>query len=833
MVKKAIYRIVLLGSVVIGFSAWSPFCFSNTNPVGFFDVMDANGNAAGWALDPDAPAQAIRVDFYVDNPAGAGIFIGSTTANLPRPDVNLVTKYPGDHGFNFQLPQQYLSGYHSIYAYAIDTAGGNNPQLSNSPKTIGTKPSGDTQISGTVDGSPLVIKTCERTAGAICSITWKGKEFVNTTDHGRELQSASSFDGYGECFNPTEAGSNDDGTGSNSTSVLRSIGASGNMLETQTQMAFWLKPGEVDTVAGNCGVQTSGRALNQSPLSNHVLNKTVTIGFDGMPNVIEYLANFTVAENHSSGTFEAATGYMPPEFSSFWTYDPATKVLATLSDGPGEEDKPTILATPDGNYAMGIYSPDLPQGAGMGYARWKFINGYGAGATVKWDCVFREGAMTAGQTLHYRCYPIVGTLKDVTVAMDKLYAKYPNNSSPFGFFDSADCNAFSGWACDANDYSSPLAVHFYSDGQAGSGGTFLGAATANTTREATVGSLCGGNKSHGFSFATPASLKDGKSHTIYAYAINIPAGSNPLLGNNAKLIQCSAPVCTNDCQTIGAAQCVNSGVQTCAQSGNCLKWSAAVACAGGQTCQNGVCAATCTPKTCSSLNYNCGAADDGCGQTLSCGTCLSSQNCTNNTCVASCTAQTCASFGYVCGSQSDGCGGTLSCGTCDSGKICSAGVCAATSSGGGSGGGGGSSSGGGGNTNPPVQSITSKPEAQMTRAQILAAIAKIQALIADLQKQLAALTGSTTTFSCIQITKNLFYGMANDPQAVRCLQEVLISQGYAVTASGNYDATTKTAVAQFQQKYAGEILAPYHLTRGSGNVGNATRAKINSLTIQE
>jgi peptidoglycan hydrolase-like protein with peptidoglycan-binding domain len=121
----------------------------------------------------------------------------------------------------------------------------------------------------------------------------------------------------------------------------------------------------------------------------------------------------------------------------------------------------------------------------------------------------------------------------------------------------------------------------------------------------------------------------------------------------------------------------------------------------------------------------------------------------------------------------------------------------------------------------------------MTRAQILAAIAKIQALIADLQKQLAALTGSTTTFSCIQITKNLFYGMANDPQAVRCLQEVLISQGYAVTASGNYDATTKTAVAQFQQKYAGEILAPYHLTRGSGNVGNATRAKINSLTIQE
>ena len=128
----------------------------------------------------------------------------------------------------------------------------------------------------------------------------------------------------------------------------------------------------------------------------------------------------------------------------------------------------------------------------------------------------------------------------------------------------------------------------------------------------------------------------------------------------------------------------------------------------------------------------------------------------------------------------------------------------------------------------------------MSRSEILAAIAQIQALIADLQKQLAAMGGSpsqnatanqSNTFSCSQITTNLFYGMNNDLQ-VKCLQEVLKSQGYAVAASGNYDLATKTAVTQFQQKYAGEILAPYHLTRGSGNVGNATRAKINQIIIQ-
>ena len=70
--------------------------------------------------------------------------------------------------------------------------------------------------------------------------------------------------------------------------------------------------------------------------------------------------------------------------------------------------------------------------------------------------------------------------------------------------------------------------------------------------------------------------------------------------------------------------------------------------------------------------------------------------------------------------------------------------------------------------------------------------------------------------------------MTNDSQ-VKCLQEVLRGQGFPVAATGNYGAVTKSAVAQFQQKYAGEILAPYHLTRGSGNVGNATLKKINQI----
>ena len=70
--------------------------------------------------------------------------------------------------------------------------------------------------------------------------------------------------------------------------------------------------------------------------------------------------------------------------------------------------------------------------------------------------------------------------------------------------------------------------------------------------------------------------------------------------------------------------------------------------------------------------------------------------------------------------------------------------------------------------------------------------------------------------------------MKKDPQ-VKCLQEVLRAQGFAVVATGDYGGITRTAVMQFQQKYAREILTPFGLKYGSGNVGNATMAKVNAL----
>ncbi|MCB9654780.1 MAG: right-handed parallel beta-helix repeat-containing protein [Deltaproteobacteria bacterium] len=110
------------------------------------------------------------------------------------------------------------------------------------------------------------------------------------------------------------------------------------------------------------------------------------------------------------------------------------------------------------------------------------------------------------------------------------------NPMPFGWEDGIDgAGVVGGWACDANDYSKPLAIHFYE------GSRFVGNTVASTTRESAVAQLCGGYANHGFRYQLPASVLDGQPHQITAYAINIPLdGMNPPLSGSPKVVQVSS-----------------------------------------------------------------------------------------------------------------------------------------------------------------------------------------------------------------------------------------------------------------------------------------------------
>ncbi|MEZ5949737.1 MAG: hypothetical protein R3C12_11080 [Planctomycetaceae bacterium] len=188
-----------------------------------------------------------------------------------------------------------------------------------------------------------------------CGNLARGRNFIDSTDHGRQLQSASNFDAGSpmipETFNPTEAGSVFDGAGPTSSSRLLHALATGNRLQTTTQMAFWLRPD---------GNSLGHPAKNKTVLSNHLLTKWVTIGYRNLPQVIEYNVTFglPVDEQHTYAQFELITGYMPAEFNQFLIYLPDEDEFRPISVGPGEQAYPVVLATQDSAGPWAVIRPN-------------------------------------------------------------------------------------------------------------------------------------------------------------------------------------------------------------------------------------------------------------------------------------------------------------------------------------------------------------------------------------------------------------------------------------------------------------------------------------------
>jgi hypothetical protein len=269
--------------------------------------------------------------------------------------------------------------------------------------------SGDAELTGFIGGKPLVIRTTSRLAGAIDSVKWAGVEFIDSHDHGRQLQSAINADVDGvyhvECYNPTEAGSVVDALGPKSTSRLEAISFKDGVLSQRTRMAYWLAP----------GMKSGGHlAQNATLLSDHVLQKQVRIGRPGMDHVLDYKVTFTVPADrpHKVLQFEALTGYMPAAFSEELRFDAQTATLVPLPRQNGEQRDPVVLSTPSGSHAMGIFTPDRPPSgqSPAGYGRFKFERE----KVVKWNCVFRlrQPEPIKPGDYSFQLYVVIGTRED-------------------------------------------------------------------------------------------------------------------------------------------------------------------------------------------------------------------------------------------------------------------------------------------------------------------------------------------------------------------------------------------------------------------------------------
>ena len=279
--------------------------------------------------------------------------------------------------------------------------------------------SGDAVLKKQIGKDEASITTTSRVAGAIHSFKFRGKEYIDSFDHGRQLQSASNLNMgkkfIPEVFNPTEAGSEFDGKGPKSSSKLLFLEVKDEELVTKNQMAFWIRP----------GMKSHGNlAYNTTELSNHFLQKRVRFGFMGMEQVLDYRVTFGVPEKegHTYAQFETLTGYMPWEFQQFLRWNPEQKKLVPLDKQSGEQPFPVVLATEDGKHAMGVVSLRKSKNmTGPGYGRFYFPND----KVVKWNCVYRlqdKDGLQAGD-YSFRMLVPFGTVVEVENTIKSILEK--------------------------------------------------------------------------------------------------------------------------------------------------------------------------------------------------------------------------------------------------------------------------------------------------------------------------------------------------------------------------------------------------------------------------
>lgn len=115
-------------------------------------------------------------------------------------------------------------------------------------------------------------------------------------------------------------------------------------------------------------------------------------------------------------------------------------------------------------------------------------------------------------------------------------------AAPDGYFDNAGSSKATGWACDGDRFSQPLWIHFYREG-----GVYVGGVLADRSRGDLAG-VCGGNIAHGFEWTLPSELRDGRTHTLTAFALDIRAdgswgsdGNPALRGGPKTFVDAASP----------------------------------------------------------------------------------------------------------------------------------------------------------------------------------------------------------------------------------------------------------------------------------------------------
>lgn len=288
------------------------------------------------------------------------------------------------------------------------------------------------------------LKACSNlnAGGAIWSWTWSGKQFINTLDYGRLIQSS-----LGQLFGalPTEGGDMVGGSGDYRNwhgSPLHSHTTSpgGTTQSTRGIPLEWklrcFNKGHYDaSCAGSSNI----------PVIYHNWRLGKNLSFDLssinlgsqfnylVPQIARYETVFYTPHGIKKASIEIPTGYLNPEFNRFFTIDASVSDLNvalteitkahTAAKAPSnhyqfdvKDAGGVVIATSDLKYAMGVYAyqKSLKTKGSIYFTLFNFLP-----STTKWAAAY-SGELPRGEQV-FTSYIITGALSNVRVAMRRLY----------------------------------------------------------------------------------------------------------------------------------------------------------------------------------------------------------------------------------------------------------------------------------------------------------------------------------------------------------------------------------------------------------------------------
>lgn len=295
-------------------------------------------------------------------------------------------------------------------------------------------------------GATVTMTSDRAHAAGITSVKIGATEVCSAADHGRGFQVSCNLDRdlYGAGgYNPTEQGSNLDGTGSTSTSVSvsRYLSSDQSVLRVVTRPAYWHEVGE-----GVTADAPQGAINGEQPATGWQFERVVIANWLGNANIFRWEFTLTVPANfvqkngipdfrllvsESIAVYLQRSNFLVNE--DYHSDGSLTAIAAgdMLTSGPVFRTSPPVISKGDNTLAVGIYSLTHSDGASRAFlsrAGDYRVTDYGAGLNIiNPDCqvpqYYGAGRVPAGK-YRYVTHLVIGTKAQVQTGMDLLRTTY-------------------------------------------------------------------------------------------------------------------------------------------------------------------------------------------------------------------------------------------------------------------------------------------------------------------------------------------------------------------------------------------------------------------------